>query len=147
MEAAAQPSAAPIRRYRRAELDEEEENKSRALLTESEDADDAEYIPVAKRRRLEEQRLRKLLKASAGNLSSDDPGSADPSHPTLSRETSPMPEGPATRNKESLLLVAARNRKEQPEATEADKQLEEEADIMKHVLQKQALKAVKELAQ
>ncbi|GFH18894.1 hypothetical protein HaLaN_15765 [Haematococcus lacustris] len=62
MEAAAQPSAAPIRRYRRAELDEEEENKSRALLTESEDADDAEYIPVAKRRRLEEQRLRKLLK-------------------------------------------------------------------------------------
>jgi hypothetical protein len=33
------------------------------------------------------------------------------------------------------------------EATEADKQLEEEADIMKHVLQKAALKAVKELAQ
>lgn len=36
---------------------------------------------------------------------------------------------------------------DQPEATEAQKQLEEEADIMKHVLQKAALKAVKELAQ
>lgn len=30
---------------------------------------------------------------------------------------------------------------------QAQKQLEEEADILKHVLQKQALKAVKELAQ
>lgn len=51
------------------------------------------------------------------------------------------------RPKESLLLAAVRMRKDQPEATEEDKQLEEEADILKHVLQKQALRAVKELAQ
>ncbi len=57
-----------------------------------------------------------------------------------------MKEEADNRPKESLLLATARARKDQPEATEADKQLEEEADIMKHVLQKQALKAVKELA-
>lgn len=51
------------------------------------------------------------------------------------------------RPKESLLLAAVRMRKDQPEATEEQKQLDEEADILKHVLQKQALKAVKELAQ
>lgn len=44
-------------------------------------------------------------------------------------------------HKVSVFIVAL------AEATEADKQLEEEADIMKHVLQKAALKAVKELAQ
>jgi hypothetical protein len=51
------------------------------------------------------------------------------------------------RPKESLLVAAVRMRKDKGEETEEQKQLDEEADIMKHVLQKQALKAVKELAQ
>eukprot|EP00955_Chlamydomonas_euryale_P051163 354782-Chlamydomonas_euryale.AAC.9 len=50
------------------------------------------------------------------------------------------------RPKESLLLAAAKRRLEQAPETEEQKQMEEEEDIMKHVLQKQALKAVKELA-
>jgi hypothetical protein len=59
----------------------------------------------------------------------------------------PDDKGEDNRPKESLLLAAVKMRKDKPEATEADKQLEEEADILKHVLQKQALRAVKELAQ
>ena len=55
--------------------------------------------------------------------------------------------GEDNRPKESLLLAAVKMRKDKPEATEAEKQLEEEADILKHVLQKQALQSVKELAQ
>ena len=51
------------------------------------------------------------------------------------------------RTKESLLAAAARTRKDQPEATEAEKQLAEEQDMLKHILAKQALKSVKELAQ
>ncbi len=56
-------------------------------------------------------------------------------------------EDAANRPKESLLLAAAKARKDQPAETEQQQQLAEEADILKHVLQKQALKAVKELAQ
>jgi hypothetical protein len=61
----------------------------------------------------------------------------------IRRSASPVGQRP----KESLLLAAVRLRKDQPEATEEQKQLAEEEDILKHVLQKQALKAVKELAQ
>lgn len=50
------------------------------------------------------------------------------------------------RNKESLLVQTARARQEQPVETEADKQLYEEEDILKHVTQKTALKTAKELA-
>lgn len=43
-------------------------------------------------------------------------------------------------------MQTARARQEQPVETEADKQLHEEEDILKHVTQKTALKTAKELA-
>ncbi len=45
-----------------------------------------------------------------------------------------------------MLVQAARTRQEKPPETQADKQLHEEEDILKHVTQKTALKTVKELA-
>jgi ATP-dependent RNA helicase DDX41 len=92
-----------------------------------------EYVPLAKRKHLEAQKYRELV-GRAGSVSADD---EDRAHE----------EKAENRPKESLLAAAVRMRKDQPEATEEQKQLEEEADILKHVLQKQALKAVKELAQ
>ena len=92
-------------------------------------------MPLAKRRQLETQKYRELIGRGAGSEDYSDGGDDD------KKDTED------NRPKESLLLAAVRMRKDQPEATEADKQLEEEADILKHVLQKQALRAVKELAQ
>ena len=90
-----------------------------------------EYVPLAKRRQQEAKKLRELVGGSDVNVEDEeDVGKKDDGRP-----------------KESLLVQTMRLRKDQPEATEADKQLEEEADILKHVLQKQALRAVKELAQ
>ncbi len=79
---AAEAPKPQIKRYRRAELEEEEERQKQALLIASEEADDEyvwtpalrvcmgplptipcrEYVPVAKRRQMEEQRLRQLLR-------------------------------------------------------------------------------------
>ena len=93
-------------------------------------------MPLAKRRQLESARYRELV-GREGSVDSMDSGEDD-------RRTT---EADDNRPKESLLLAAVKMRKDKPEATEQDKQLEEEADILKHVLQKQALRAVKELAQ
>jgi hypothetical protein len=94
-------------------------------------------VPLAKRRQLEAQKYRELVGKAGHSDSLSDGEEAD-------RKDA---EAAADRPKESLLLATVRMRKDQPEATEATKQLEEEADILKHVLQKQALRAVKELAQ
>ncbi|KAG1679430.1 hypothetical protein FOA52_007722 [Chlamydomonas sp. UWO 241] len=128
-------SAAPERkRYRR--VDEEEEKAKLAL----EDDEYEEYVPLAKRREQEAAKYRALVGRAGGRAVSVEPedlASADEVEPAL---------GELTRPKESLLLAAARKRLEEPAQTEERRQLEEEADILKHVLQKQALKAVKELA-
>ena len=50
------------------------------------------------------------------------------------------------RTKESLLVSTARARAAAPEQTVEEKVFAEEADIMRHLMQKQALKAVQELA-
>mmetsp|Transcript_11956 Transcript_11956/g.25699 ORF Transcript_11956/g.25699 Transcript_11956/m.25699 type:complete len:636 (+) Transcript_11956:117-2024(+) len=126
-------SEKPIKRYRRQELDQEEEKAKLQLL---EDDEYEEYVPLAKRRQLEAQKYRELI-GRGGSVSSDE--DVDRGR----RSSSPVDNRP----KESLLVAASRARKDAPEATEEQKQLEEEADILKHMLQKQALKAVKELAQ
>lgn len=48
--------------------------------------------------------------------------------------------------KESLLVATAKARKDKPEATEAEKRLQEEEEMMRAITQKAALKSVKELA-
>uniref|UniRef100_A0A7R9V1X9 RNA helicase n=1 Tax=Chlamydomonas euryale TaxID=1486919 RepID=A0A7R9V1X9_9CHLO len=118
-----------VKRYRRSELDEEEERAKKALL---EDDGYEDYIPLSKRRQMEAARYRELV------------GSAEPEElpATVEQDTQAVDNRP----KESLLLAAAKRRLEQAPETEEQKQMEEEEDIMKHVLQKQALKAVKELA-
>ena len=93
-------------------------------------------MPLSKRRRQEEQKYRELLGRGSERDEALDTGYVNEGDKQEDN-----------RPKESLLLAAVRMRKDQPEATEAEKQLEEEADILKHVLQKQALRAVKELAQ
>ncbi|GIL44240.1 hypothetical protein Vafri_1756 [Volvox africanus] len=119
----------PVKRYRREELDKEEEKNM--FISEDGDEDNIEeYVPLRKRREQEESRLVKLLRGGRE-------GSAE-------RSGSEPP--PGDRPKESLLVITARTRKDAGAPTEAQALLEEEADIMRHALQKQALKAVKELA-
>jgi hypothetical protein len=52
----------------------------------------------------------------------------------------------AAQQKESLLVATAKARKEKPEATEAEKRLQEEEEMLRAITQKAALKSVKELA-
>jgi hypothetical protein len=84
----------------------------------------------------------------------DADGFAIPRPPSAAADAGPGPSstaaaaaGPAPRGKESLLVSTARARKDAGPVTETDKLLNEEADILRHLTQKTALKAVKELAQ
>lgn len=89
-----------------------------------------EYIPVKKRRALEEEeRLKKLgyLNALREGIVAEE---------TLSE----------LRNKESLLVTSVRAKKDVPEATNAEIRFREEQSVFKQITTKQALKSVKELA-
>ncbi|MEW5318505.1 MAG: hypothetical protein WDW38_009721 [Sanguina aurantia] len=147
--AADSTTRAPVKRYRRAELDEDKSS----LFTAAEDEDDEsyqEYVPLKKRRELEDQKLRQLARSmqqQGGDAPLEEEARESEEPGALDANPQDGSSSPEARPKESLLFAAARARKEQPEVTEAQKALEEEADIMKHVLQKQALKAAKELAQ
>ncbi|GMH37002.1 hypothetical protein BSKO_04875 [Bryopsis sp. KO-2023] len=100
---------------------------------ESEDED--EYVPVRKRRALEEQqRLQRL-----GRLVDVDDEAAGPSNGGDDVVVDVRP-------KESLLVSAVRARKGMPEETEAEKRLKEEKEMLIHITTKQALKSVGELA-
>uniref|UniRef100_A0A7S0YDJ7 RNA helicase n=1 Tax=Polytomella parva TaxID=51329 RepID=A0A7S0YDJ7_9CHLO len=128
------------RRYRRQELDEEEERERKGMLMldgddedeQNKDADE-EYIPLKKRKQMLEEkywiRRNGVNEAVDGEAEADDGNHEEDNRP-----------------KESLLSINAKIRKDAPEVTEAQKQLEEEQDIMRHVTQKQALLSKKELA-
>eukprot|EP00199_Chlamydomonas_sp_CCMP681_P001246 CAMPEP_0119109420 /NCGR_PEP_ID=MMETSP1180-20130426/17899_1 /TAXON_ID=3052 ORGANISM="Chlamydomonas cf sp, Strain CCMP681" /NCGR_SAMPLE_ID=MMETSP1180 /ASSEMBLY_ACC=CAM_ASM_000741 /LENGTH=640 /DNA_ID=CAMNT_0007095175 /DNA_START=76 /DNA_END=1998 /DNA_ORIENTATION=+ len=137
--------AGPLKRYRRAELDEEEEKQR--LLVVSEDAEDVEeYVSVAKRRELQQKRLRQLLRKEAGGPDIDEEELRAP------REKSAEPEVDVVinRSKESLLVVAARRAREKPETDEERakrEEDEEEAEILKTKVMKTALMAASEIAQ
>lgn len=139
----------PRKRYRRTELDEPE--KPPVAEPES-DEDYQEYVSVKQRRAQQEAKVKQLR----GTRGAGEPDSghdtdegyvegdgADPSAAT----TGGGGGATAPRGKESLLVSTARARQTQPEATEAEKTLAEEVDIMHHIIAKQALKSVKELAQ
>lgn len=118
------------KRYRRPELEEDPTTQQLAQLLEAEETE--EYIPVKKRRALEEQqRLAKLGLILKPEVTSDDPS---PSIVTVNRP------------KESLLVSSVRAKKDIVEETEAEKRLHEEQEVLKHITTKQALKSVKELA-
>ncbi|KAI3436811.1 hypothetical protein D9Q98_006221 [Chlorella vulgaris] len=132
---AAQPQQKPaVKRYRRAELDEEE---SKNLLEAGED-DYEEYVPLKKRRQMEEQeRLARMGRAPQQTSSGELGG----------RSGGEDSEGEVDhRQKESLLVMKAKKMQEVAPETEQERQLKEEADIMRQVTQKQALKTYKELA-
>ncbi|KAL4424987.1 hypothetical protein ABPG77_002872 [Micractinium sp. CCAP 211/92] len=132
-----QEAPKPVKRYRRAELDEEEERQKQMLLEDGED-DYEEYIPLKKRRQMEEQeRLARLGLAPQPTSSADTGGTG--------RSTDDEQEVDR-RQKESLLVLKAKQLQEAPPETEQERQLKEEADIMRQVTQKAALKTYKELA-
>eukprot|EP00878_Enallax_costatus_P001578 GHUV01001729.1.p1 GENE.GHUV01001729.1~~GHUV01001729.1.p1 ORF type:complete len:664 (+),score=253.11 GHUV01001729.1:309-2300(+) len=139
----------PIKRYRRVELEEEEER--RQLLLE-EDGDDQydEYVPVKKRKAAEEAKLRRLQGVVSSDA--DDSGYESEQAGKVARAAAaPSPvaadkAGLQQRTKESLLVQRARAQKEAPPESTTDKVLQEEQDMMRHITQKQALRAAKELA-
>ncbi|KAK9810473.1 hypothetical protein WJX72_011297 [[Myrmecia] bisecta] len=129
----------PVKRYRR-ELAEEEPE-----VTRTEEADDyEEYIPIKKRRLLEaEQRLSRLGKV-AGPLAPAEQAAFLENACDAGGTSDAGP--PQARVKESLLISTAKARKGQPEESEAEKRLKEEAEILRAITQRTALKSVKELA-
>ena len=92
-----------------------------------------EYVPIKKRRALEEQERLKRL----GHLRSV----GDEKDPEDEKEGEEQ-----ARPKESLLVTTVRAKRDVPEATEAEKRLQEEQEVLKQITTKQALKSVKELA-
>lgn len=116
-------------------------------------------MPVRKRRAMEEAKLRQLrgLRPSdaAAGSGSDGEGGGGGGGGGVGGGGSGAPgadgERPLSaaqqRAKESLLVSAARARAAAPEQTVEEKVVAEEQDIMRHLMQKQALKAVQELAQ
>lgn len=121
-----------------------------------------EYVPVRKRRAMEEAKLRQLrgLRAAGagagggGSGSDEDGGGAgggggggDAAAGGDGGGGRPQSAAAQQRAKESLLVSAARARAAAPEQTVEERVVAEEQDIMRHLMQKQALKAVQELAQ
>eukprot|EP00210_Caulerpa_lentillifera_P008489 g8098.t1 len=117
------------KRYRRPELDDDPAATQLSELLAV--AETEEYIPIKKRRALEEEaRLAKL-----GHILTP-----------VVREESRSPSPSNTRPKESLLISSVRFKRDIIEETEAEKRLHEEQEVLKHITTKQALKSVKELA-
>eukprot|EP00879_Flechtneria_rotunda_P016085 GHRR01016826.1.p1 GENE.GHRR01016826.1~~GHRR01016826.1.p1 ORF type:complete len:570 (+),score=225.58 GHRR01016826.1:392-2101(+) len=139
--------AKPVKRYRRTELEEEEQTQK--LLSEEDEQQYKEYVPRKKRKSLEEAKLRRLQGFSSGPSDADDSGYDSERPEQAVRQPMPAPAAaPAAqqRGKESLLVQTARAKKEAPPESATDKVLQEEADMMRHITQKQALRAAKELA-
>ncbi|KAF6251977.1 P-loop containing nucleoside triphosphate hydrolase protein [Scenedesmus sp. NREL 46B-D3] len=154
--AAGRPTAdKPFKRYRRTELEEEDAKDKLLLLEEEEDQQYTEYVPRKKRREADEAVLLRLqgLAAPAGP---DDEEDADDDYDyeedeqqqqqQLESKAGRPASAPQQRGKESLLVQTARAKKEAPPESATDKVLAEEADMMRHITQKQALRAAKELA-
>jgi ATP-dependent RNA helicase DDX41 len=94
---------------------------------------------------MEEAKLRQLRGAGARPGRGDgDGGGGDGG--SGGDEDDPQAQQQQQRAKESLLVSTARARAAAPEQTVEEKVVAEEADIMRHLQQKQALKAVQELA-
>ncbi|WIA30008.1 hypothetical protein OEZ86_000105 [Tetradesmus obliquus] len=144
----------PIKRYRRTELEEEEAKKKLLLLEEEGDEQYEEYVPRKKRREADEAVLMRLqgLAGPAAPEGDDDTGSEIDDEDEEQQQQQPASKAarpasaPQQRGKESLLVQTARAKKEAPLESATDKVLAEEADMMRHITQKQALRAAKELA-
>lgn len=139
-----------IKRYRRAELDEEE--KYNILLDQTSDDDNQEYVPVKKRRAMElQQRLNLLGKATTIALPTNEDQDDIPLNGSErdDQTTAAAAEPPAdaqARGKQSLLIMKAKQLQEAPAETDAERALREEATLMRAVTQRQALKTYQELA-
>ncbi|KAI8462283.1 MAG: P-loop containing nucleoside triphosphate hydrolase protein [Monoraphidium minutum] len=142
------PAAQKRRYYRREEPEDEEGAAINPLFAEAEAEDEEEgagggyeeYVPVRKRRAMEEAKLRQLRGQAPARVGDADDGGFDED------DGRPL-SAAAQRARESLLVSTARARAAAPEQTVEEKVFAEEADIMRNLQQKQALKAVQELAQ
>lgn len=146
-----------VKRYRRPELDEEpqllifpddlEGDVENGDGDKSIDIDDGyeEYVPVKKRRELEEQaRLAKLRKERGMSPVAVDQAGAMPDGPVVSRQV--YEDGSHRHTTESLLVSKAKEMADKPAETAQEKALREEQELMKSITQRQALKTYKELA-
>ncbi|KAK2080014.1 hypothetical protein QBZ16_002409 [Prototheca wickerhamii] len=117
-----------------------EEPPANPLLLEDDDEYE-EYVPVKKRRQLEVQ----ARQAQLGRPVSAEPadgGSDDGFRRPAPRAPAPQPQRP----KESLLAQKAKALQEGHAETEQERLLKEEAELMRSITQKQALKTYSELA-
>ncbi|BDA40614.1 DEAD-box ATP-dependent RNA helicase 35 [Coccomyxa sp. Obi] len=129
-----------VKRYRR--NDEPDEG---VLDVAELDDDYEEYIPLKKRRQMEQERRQARLAKGGAQLPLPDAESA-PALPLSAHGANGAGPGPV-HAKESLLAAAAKARKEKPAETEAEKLLKEEQEIMRNITSRKALKSVMENAQ
>lgn len=124
----------PRKRYRRAELDEEDEDTpwQNALKHQSEDEDD--YMPAKERR---EYSLGGVSRVVRDGLHKDE---------KMPRDDEAYAVKNRDRIKQSLLVQKATTLHDQPPETEQEKIMREEEDIMNAVTKKRALKGNQELA-
>lgn len=135
-----------VKRYRRAELDEEDQ--ANLLHANGEQDDYEEYIPVKKRREMEQrERLVRLGRGAPPGTFVEEEDVLKDLEGAEACEIDGDAAGKQQRGKQSLLVMKAKALQETPVETEQDRALREEEDLMRHITQRQALKTYKELAQ
>ncbi|CAN6243055.1 unnamed protein product [Urochloa humidicola] len=121
---------------------------SAAAAAANSDDDDTyeEYIPVAKRRAMEAERLR-LLRISKPALSSSASAAASLAMPPPPPPPPSQPSAPAAAAKPSLLVTATQLKRAAPEVTATERRIQQEKEVIENISSdSKSLKSVHELA-
>ena len=111
------------------------------------DDDYQEYVPVKKRRMLEQEKLA-AAKAKIRGVGGRRPGAGDEGDDqakgSLEADGTEAPAGPESRP--TLLVKAMQLKKEQPEMSKTEQLIREEKDMLERLSERKTLMSVKELA-
>ncbi|KAL6888508.1 hypothetical protein ACP4OV_009534 [Aristida adscensionis] len=119
---------------------------SAAAAHSDDDAAYEEYIPVAKRRAMEAERLRQLrLSKPAPSSSASGPADADGDSLPLPPPP-PLPPAPDAAAKPSLLVKATQLKRAAPEVTPTEQRIIQEREVIENLTQYKPLMAVGEIA-
>lgn len=136
-------SSSPKWRRRRVEEPEEEDNIFKKALMEDDAEEYQEYVPVKRRRALEQQKIASALKRGLG-LGASERGADDARLSDDEEGGDHAQQGPDARP--SLLVKATQLKKEAPKLSEAELVVQTEKEMLERLSERKELMSVKELA-
>ncbi|CAD6341641.1 unnamed protein product [Miscanthus lutarioriparius] len=113
-----------------------------AALNSDEEDNYEEYIPVAKRRAMEAERLRQLRLAKSAPSSAASTLPLPPPPPLLPAQAS-VPDAAA---KPSLLVKATQLKRAAPEVTATEQRIQQEKEVIENLSDNKSLRSVREIA-